>query len=87
MQLVEQVKRLTDKTERQASDIKWYEEKLKEKTDIIEQLQEKAADLERVKIYAGADKVQGMIDSMKEVERLNREQRRLQRNYNKSIGR
>ena len=87
VQLMEQVKKLTDKTERQASDIKWYKGKLKEQTGIIEQLQEKAADLERIKRYAGVDKVQGVIDSMKEVERIDEEQRRLQRSYNRSIGR
>ena len=50
-------------------------------------MQEKAADLERVKHYAGAEKVQGMIDSMKEMERLDREQKRLQRSYNKGMSR
>ena len=43
--------------------------------------------LERVKRYVGVDKVQGIIDSMKEVERLNEVQRQLQKNYNKSMGR
>ena len=78
VQLMEQVKRLTDKTERQASDIKWYKGKLQEQTGIIEQLQEKADDLERVKLYAGADKVQGMINHVKELESLNKKQRKLQ---------
>ena len=78
VQLMEQVKRLTDKTERQALDIKWYKGKLQEQTGIIEQLQEKAANLERVKRYAGADKVQDMINNMKEIESLNKKQRILQ---------
>ena len=85
--LTDQVRKLTDKVNRQASDIEWYKEKLKEKTEVVEMLQEKAVDLERVKLYMGADKVRGMIDSMKEVERLNEERKRLQRNYNKSMGR
>lgn len=53
----------------------------------MEQLQEKAADLERVKRYAGVEKVQGMIDSMKEMERLDREQKHLQRSYNRGMSR
>ena len=53
----------------------------------MEQLQEKVADLERVKRYAGAEKVQGMIDSVMEIERLDNEQKRLQRIYNRGMSR
>ena len=53
----------------------------------MEQLKEKAANLKRVKSYAGAEKVQGVIDSMKEIERLNKEQKRLQRSYNRGMSR
>lgn len=80
--LMEQVRKLTEKVTQQTSDIEWYKGKLREQAGVVEQLQEKAADLECVKRYAGAEKVQGMIDSMKEMERLDREQKRLQRSYN-----
>jgi len=53
----------------------------------MEHLQEKAEDLERVKQYVGTDKVQGIIDSMKEVERLQAEQNRLQRSYQNRMSR
>ena len=85
--LMEQVRKLTKKVTQQTSDIEWYKGKLREQADVVEQLQEKAADLERVKRYAGAEKVQGMIDSMKEMERLDREQKRLQRSYNRGMSR
>ena len=85
--LMEQVKKLTEKVTQQTSDIEWYKGKLREQLDVVEQLQEKAADLERVKCYAGAEKVQSMIDSMKEIERLDSEQKRLQRIYNRGMSR
>ena len=85
--LMEQVRKLTEKVTQQTSDIEWYKGKLREQTGVVEQLQEKAADLERVKRYAGAEKVQGMIDSMKEIERLDKEQKRLQRIYNRGMSR
>ena len=85
--LMEQVRKLTEKVTQQTSDIEWYKGKLREQADVVEQLQEKAADLERVKRYVGAEKVQSMIDSMKEMERLDREQKRLQRSYNRGMSR
>ena len=85
--LMEQVKRLKEKVTQQASDIEWYKGKLREQAGVVEQLQEKVVDLERVKRYAGADKVQSMIDSVKEIERLENEQKRLQRSYNRGMSR
>lgn len=85
--LMEQVKKLTEKVTQQTSDIEWYKGKLREQLGVVEQLQEKAADLERVKCYAGTEKVQSMIDSMKEIERLDNEQKRLQRIYNRGVSR
>ena len=85
--LMEQVKKLTAKVNQQEDDIAWYKNKIKEQKGTMERLQKKAADLERVKQYAGADKVQGIIDSMKEVERLQAEQNRLQRNYQNRMSR
>ena len=85
--LMEQVKRLKEKVTQQTSDIEWYKGKLREQAGVVEQLQEKVADLECVKRYAGAEKVQSMIDSMKEIERLENEQKRLQRSYNRGMSR
>ena len=71
-----------------SEDIKIVEKnKIKEQNGTMEHLQEKAEDLERVKQYVGTDKVQGIIDSMKEVERLQAEQNRLQRSYQNRMSR
>lgn len=83
--LMEQVKSLTEKVSQQTADIEWYKRKLWEKKGVIENLQEKADDLERVKCYAGAEKVQGMIDSMKEIEKLDSEPKRSHRNYDRGM--
>lgn len=85
--LMEQVKKLTAKVNQQEDDIAWYKGRIKEQAGLVEHLQEKAEDLERVRQYAGADKVQGIIDSMKEVERLQVEQNRLQRSYQNRMSR
>lgn len=85
--LMEQVKRLKEKVTQQTSDIEWYKGKLKEQACLVEKLQEKVADLERVKRYAGAEKVQSMVDSVKEIERLENEQKWLQRSYNRGMSR
>lgn len=85
--LIREVRNLTEKVNQHTSDIEWYKEKLWEKKGVIEKLQEKADDLERVKCYAGAENVQGIIDSMKEMERRDREQKKLQRNYDRGMSR
>ena len=85
--LMAQVRRLTEKVTQQRADIEWYKGKLRKQAGDMEQLQEKADDLERIKHYMGSDKVQEMIDNWKEIERLDREQKRLQRSYNRGISR
>ncbi|NBH15536.1 recombinase [Lachnospiraceae bacterium] len=79
--LAEQVRSLTGRVKQQAAEIGWYKEKLMEQADTVVQLREKADDLECVRRYAGAGRVQEMIDSIKEAERLDREQKRIQENY------
>lgn len=85
--LMAQVRRLTEKVTQQSADIEWYKGKPRKQAGDMEQLQEKADDLERIKHYMGSDKVQEMIDNWKEIERLDREQKRLQRSYNRGISR
>ena len=81
--LMEQVKKLTAKVNQQGEDIAWYKYKIKEQNSTMEHLQEKAEDLERVKQYVGADN----IDNVKEAERLQAEQKRLQRSYQNRMSR
>ena len=85
--LMEQVKKLTAKVNQQGEDIAWYKNKIKEQNSTMEHLQEKAEDLERVKQYVGADKIQDIIDNVKEAERLQAEQKRLQRSYQNRMSR
>ena len=84
---MEQVKKLTAKVNQQGEDIAWYKNKIKEQKGTMEHLQEKAEDLERVKQYVGADKIQDIIDNVKEAERLQAEQKRLQRSYQNRMSR
>ena len=85
--LMEQVKKLTAKVNQQEDDIAWYKNKIKEQKGTMEHLQEKEEDLERVKPYVGADKIQDIIDNVKEAERLQAEQKRLQRSYQNRMSR
>jgi outer membrane murein-binding lipoprotein Lpp len=85
--LMEQVRKLTEKVTQLTSDIDWYKRRIKQQAESAEKLQEKADDLERVKRYAGEEKVQSIIDSMKEMERLDREQKWLQKNYKRGMSR
>jgi chromosome segregation ATPase len=85
--LMEQVRKLTEKVTQLTSDIDWYKRRIKQQAESAEKLQEKADDLERVKRYAGEEKVQSIIDSMKEMERLDRERKWLQKNYNRGMSR
>lgn len=56
--LMEQVQKLTDIVKRQDSTIEWYRDRSRTQTEMIDQLQGKADDLERVKRYAGAEQVE-----------------------------
>jgi methyl-accepting chemotaxis protein len=84
---MEQVRKLTEKVTQLTSDINWYKQRIKQQAESAEKLQEKADDLERVKRYVGEEKVQSIIDSMKEMERLDREQKWLKKNYNRGMSR
>ena len=68
--LMEQVKQLRVKVENQAEDIDFYKGKVKQQYLKLEQLQEKADDLGRVRRYAGTDRVDAMIREAKELERI-----------------
>ncbi len=59
------------KVNHREKDIEWYKNKNQgEQNSTMEHLQEKAEDLERVKQYVGADKIQDIIDNVKEAERF-----------------
>jgi hypothetical protein len=81
---MEQFKKLAEKSNQQKAHIERYKAKINEQTAVVEQLQEKAADLECVERCIGADKMQGMIDSMKELEKQEM-QRELKHKNNKIL--
>jgi hypothetical protein len=85
--LMEQVRKPTEKVAQLTADIDWYKRRIKQQAESAEKLQEKADDLERVKRYAREKKVQSIIDSVKEMERLDREQKWLQKSYNRGMSR
>lgn len=68
--LMEQVKQLKEKVANQAEDIDFYKGKVKQQYFRLEQLQEKVDDLECVRRYIGADKVDAMIEDARELERV-----------------
>ena len=66
---------------RLSDDVEFYKGKIKNMSDRTERLQEKADDLERVKRYAGAEKIDTIIRKVKEQERTEQQIRRNGRFY------
>lgn len=71
------VERLLETVGNLKDEVEDLKRKLWEKSQEAEQLKEKAADLERVKRYAGAREVEEIINNIIEIERLGQEQQRL----------
>lgn len=68
--LMEDVKKLTNQANGQKSQISRLTERLMEQSDTIDRLHEKTADLERLKRVLSTEKVQFIVDSAKDLERL-----------------
>lgn len=68
--LMEQRKQLKARVAKQAEDIDFYKRKIQQQHSKLEQLQEKADDLERVKQYVGADKIDTIVTNARELERI-----------------
>lgn len=68
--LLEQMKQLKAKVTKQEKDIDFYKGKIRQQYLKLEQLQEKADDLERVKQYVGADKIDMIVENARELERI-----------------
>lgn len=69
MQLMEQVKMLTERTKGQEYQINRLTEKLMEQRETTEHLQQKASDLERLEGLMGREKVRLMVEQVKDEER------------------
>ena len=68
--LLEQMKQLKAKVTKQEEDIDFYKGKIRQQYLKLEQLQEKADDLERIKQYVGADKIDMIVENARELERI-----------------
>ncbi|WP_395013824.1 plasmid recombination protein [Robinsoniella peoriensis] len=77
--LTQEVNRLTDKVMRQDGQINRLTDRAMEQRDIIKRLQGKSADLERIECYMGKEKVQTIIGRVKEIETLEKANKRSQR--------
>lgn len=74
LQLWKEKKRLSD-------DVKFYKGKLKDMSYMTELLQEEADNPERVKRYAGVERIDMIIRKAKEQERTEQQRRRYDRYY------
>ncbi len=81
VRLTEENKKLKAKTTKQAKDVEFYKGRMRQQFSKLEQLQEKADDFERVKQYAGADKIDTIISNVKELEKLAHKEKQHNRIY------
>jgi len=82
--LMEQINHLKAKVTKQAEDIDFYKSKIRQQSFKLEQIQEKADDLERVKQYAGADKIDMIVTNARELERISQDRGQQCRAYGMS---
>ena len=66
---------------RLSEDVEFYKGKIRDMSDKIELLQEKADNLDRVKRYAGAEQIDTIIRKVKEQERTEQQIRWYDRSY------
>ena len=81
VRLKEEVLQLKKEKKRLSDDVEFYKGKIKDMSDRTELLLEKADDLERVKIYAGAEQIDMIFRKVKEQERTEQQIRQYDRSY------
>lgn len=82
--LIEEVKCLTERITKQGMQISHLKDKVMEQTYIIDNLKEKGDDLNRIERCIGKKKVQEMIEQTKEVERLEKANKRKKQKSDRS---
>lgn len=82
--LMDQIKQLKAKVTKQAEDIDFYKGKIHQQYSKLEELQDKVDDFERVKQYIGADKIDKIVMSAKELERITQSKKQHNRAYEMS---
>lgn len=69
VRLTEENEKLKSKATKQAKDVEFYKGKIHQQSSRLEQIQEKADNLERVKRYFGADRINATVLEVKQIER------------------
>lgn len=81
IQLMEQVKKLTAKINRQGEKIEYLTDRIMEQRTAIDNLQEQATDLGRLKRYFGEERVQSIVEQTKALERAEKLAKRPRRSH------
>ena len=81
IQLMEQVKRLTAKIDRQGEKIGYLTDRMMEQRTVIDSLQEQAADLGCLKRYFGEERVQSIVEQTKALKRAEKVTKRPRRSH------
>jgi hypothetical protein len=85
--LLSDFKELTAWSERQSAQLVFCREKIEKQEALIDRLQEKADDLERVKRYSGEETIQDIIDKTRAIDRQLEARREAERQAKRSINR
>ena len=81
IQIMEQVKKLNEKINRQGEKIEYLTDRMMEQRTLIDSLQEQAADLGRLKRYFGKEQVQSIVEQTKTLERAEKAEKRPRRSH------
>ena len=81
VRLKEEVLKLRKEKRELSESVEFYKGKIRDMNEKTELLQEKADNLERVKMYAGAELIDTIICKVKEQERTEQQIRRYDRSY------
>jgi hypothetical protein len=87
IKLLDDFKELTAQSERQSAQLVFCREKIEKQDALIEGLQEKADDLERVKRYSGEETIQDIIDKTRAIDCQLQAWRESERQAKRSINR
>jgi hypothetical protein len=87
IKLLDDFKELKAWSERQSSQLEFCREKIEKQDALIDRLQEKADDLERVKRYSGEETIQDIIDKTRAIDRQLEARREAERQAKRSINR
>jgi chromosome segregation ATPase len=87
IKLLDDFKELKAWSERQSSQLEFCREKIEKQDALIDRLQEKADDLERVKRYSGEETIQDIINKTRAIDRQLEARREAERQAKRSINR